>query len=126
MAVDSLDNHVRMDAEQLTFPLLNQVRRTDHECHLIWTNVIRQNLDRAGGNGDGGCASHGRLTGAHLADQQDAIAPLEALRDRGDDVLLCCIERVLTLQPHAFQEAPDAVHVELVGRRELIVEIGRQ
>jgi len=116
MAVDSLDNHVRVNAEQLAFPLLNQMRRTDHQCHLIGTNVVSQNLDRAGGNGNGRGASHRRLTRPHLAHEQDAIAPLEALRDRGDDMLLRRIQRVLALQPHAIQEAPDAVHVELVGR----------
>jgi len=126
MAVDSLDNHVRMNAEQLPLPLLDQVRRTDHERHLIRTDVIRQYLDRAGGNGDGRGASHRRLPRPHLADQQDAIAPLEALRDRRDDVLLRRIQRVFALQPHAIQEAPDAIHVELVGRAELVVEIRRQ
>ncbi|GAB4524105.1 MAG: hypothetical protein OHK0046_38570 [Anaerolineae bacterium] len=41
-------------------------------------------------------------------------------------MLLCRIQRVLALQPHAIQEATDAVHVELVGRAELVVEIRRQ
>jgi len=102
------------------------MRWTDHQRHLIRTDVIRQNLDRTGGNGDSRRASHRRLTGAHLTHQQDAIAPLKALGDRGDDVLLRRIQRVLALQPHPIQEAPDAVHVELVGRRELVVEIRRQ
>ena len=77
-------------------------------------------------SGDGGRASHGRLPTTHLSDQQDAIAPLEALRDRRDDMLLRRIQRILALQPHAIQKAPDAVHVELVGGRELVVEIRRQ
>jgi len=69
MAVDSLNDHVRVNAEQLAFPLLDQMGRTNHERHLIRTDVIRQHLDRAGGNGDGGRASHRRLTRAHLTDQ---------------------------------------------------------
>jgi len=126
MAVDSLDDHVRVNAEQFALPLLNQMGRTHHERHLIRTDVVSQRLDRAGSNCHRDRAALSRFSNTHLTHQQDAIAPLKALRDRRDDVLLRRIEWILALQPHAIQEATDAVHVELVGRRELVVEIGCQ
>jgi hypothetical protein len=114
MAVDSLDNHVRVDAEQLALPLLDQVWWTDHQRHLVRADIILKRLDRAGGYGDCRCAALSGLPNPHLTYQQDAVAALEAFRDGGDDVFLRGVQRILTLQPDTIQPARKAVHIELI------------
>jgi hypothetical protein len=126
MAVNSLDNHVRVDAEQLAFPLLNQVRRADHERHLIRANIVLKRLDRAGSDGDCRGAALCGFADPHLTDQQDAVTLLEALRDSSNDVFLCGIQRILALQPDAIQPARKTIHIKLVSWRELVIEIACQ
>jgi hypothetical protein len=114
MAVNSLDNHVRVDAEQFAFPLLNQVWWADHQRHPIRTDVVLKRLDRAGSDGDCRCAALSGLPNPHLTHQQDAVALLEALRDGGDDVFLRGVQRVLAVQKDAIQPARETVHIELI------------
>jgi hypothetical protein len=41
-------------------------------------------------------------------------------------VLLCGVQRILAVQPHATEKAPQPIQIELVDWLELVVEVGRQ
>ena len=94
-----------MDAEQLAFPLLDQMRWTDNQNNLIGSHLFRDFMHCAGCNRYRGSAAHRGLSGAHHPAEQDTIALLKAFGDGCDDVLLRGVQRILALQPDAIQPA---------------------
>ena len=70
MAVEPFDDDVGMNAGEFALPLLDEMRRRDDQHNLIGTHSVPEGLDDIGRNRNGGCSPHGRLSGAHLTDQQ--------------------------------------------------------
>jgi hypothetical protein len=126
MPIQTVGDDLRADRAEFALPLLDQMRRRDHQHHLIVAHLPAQRLDNARSNGNRRRPSHRRLAGAHRANEQDAVALLKTAHHCADHMLLCAVEGVFAFELDPVEEATHPGEVEAVKRIKLRVQILRQ